>query len=350
MPSELEGTQRGIDKTLLIWVIDPGGQIEFRKVELAAVLSSPASDHVQREDAAQPACITTQPACNGLKFYNYVRRASYAGEEDTRRMLYGVLIKPIADLLPRDPDQLVTFVPYGPFNLVPFAALEDPDGHWLIERHSIALAPSVASLERIPRGHEAEPATRRNALVAGIGEFKGNQPLPNAEHEAREVARMLGAEPVLGDRATKQLILSRLPEADIVDIATHASYTPSTDENVLYLADGEQLTADDVAKLHLKASIVVLSACQSAGGNVTAEGMVGLARAFLTAGARQVLVAMWGVNDEVAPIFVGSFYEAYLRTGSATRAVRSAMLTIARNPVYRDPQYWAEFELFGAPD
>jgi CHAT domain-containing protein len=106
------------------------------------------------------------------------------------------------------------------------------------------------------------------------------------------------------------------------------------------------LTARHVVQEYaLRADLVTLSACQSGLGQLSGEGMIGFARAFLAAGARSLVVSLWKVDDTATTALMKRFYEAYAADGDKGRALQQAMLAIRGQ--YPEPRYWAGFVLLG---
>jgi CHAT domain-containing protein len=106
-----------------------------------------------------------------------------------------------------------------------------------------------------------------------------------------------------------------------------------------------------VLSLHLDADLVTLSACQTALGKLSGDGVIGLSRAFLVAGARSVLVSQWKVDDEATRDLMTAFYTRYLKEGlGKAQALRAAMndLRSNSNAQYAHPNKWAAFTLVGA--
>ena len=85
------------------------------------------------------------------------------------------------------------------------------------------------------------------------------------------------------------------------------------------------LTKKDVNRVKIRARLVVLSCCHSAHGKIKAEGVVGIARAFLGAGARSVLVSLWAIHDQATLTFMNNFYYHLVRGKSASEALNQAM-------------------------
>ncbi len=112
---------------------------------------------------------------------------------------------------------------------------------------------------------------------------------------------------------------------------------------------GDRLSARRVMSLPLKADLVTLSACQTGLGRVAGDGVIGLSRAFLIAGARSVLVSQWSIDDEATIALMEAFYRRYLQEGmDKAHALQRAMRDLRANPRYSQPRYWAPFALIGA--
>ncbi|MEM7350945.1 MAG: CHAT domain-containing protein, partial [Acidobacteriota bacterium] len=105
----------------------------------------------------------------------------------------------------------------------------------------------------------------------------------------------------------------------------------------------------DIYHLQLDAELVVLSACRTAlGREIRGDGLQSLARGFLHAGARRVVVSLWNVDDEATAVLMEHFYRKLLQDGqSAGAALRSARARVASDPRWQAPYYWAGFVLQG---
>ena len=115
-----------------------------------------------------------------------------------------------------------------------------------------------------------------------------------------------------------------------------------------------KLTAKEIIKLKLQANLVVLSACNTAQGKITGDGVIGLARSFILAGAPSVIVSLWYVPDAETSQLMVDFYKNMLNNGlnrqaqhqSYAHALRRSMLTTMIN--HPHPRNWAAFGLIGA--
>ena len=103
----------------------------------------------------------------------------------------------------------------------------------------------------------------------------------------------------------------------------------------------------DVLDLQLRAKLVVLSCRYSARGQINAEGVVGIARAFLGAGARSVIASLWALNDEATLEFMKHFYEHLVAGQRASKSLHHAMKWMRESEEFKAVKYWAPFVLIG---
>ena len=107
------------------------------------------------------------------------------------------------------------------------------------------------------------------------------------------------------------------------------------------------LTMGDVMRVQMRARLVVLSCCHSGRGEIKAEGVVGIVRAFLGAGARSVLVSLWGIDDEATLEFMNSFYLHLAEGRTASESLNRAMKYLRKSEKFNEVKYWAQFVLIG---
>ena len=283
---------------------------------------------------------------------------SFNLRNSTLRLLYETLISPIQDLLLENE---VIFVPEGPLCLAPFASFMDSDSKYLCESFRVRVIPSLTSLKLIA-DCPSDYHIKSGALIVGdpwIQEvtFEGTKfpQLPFARQEAQMIGRILHTKPIIGEHATKNEVLERLSSVALVHIAAHGrmatgeialapnpspvSGTPVEEDFVL--------TIRDVLNVEMRARLVVLSCCHSARGEIKAEGVVGIARAFLGAGARSVLVSLWAVDDEATMEFMRRFYQHLVKGESASAALNQAMKYMRESDEFNAVDYWAPFVLIG---
>ena len=311
------------------------------------------------------------------------------------QQLHQLLIEPISDLLPQTPAERVIFVPHSELFLVPFPVLQDVNGTQLIDKHTILTAPAIQVLQLVQRPNPPAPFPSReggespsprrggvgegsdllvvgNPVMPSISLNPGEPPvqlssLPGAQTEAKQIAQLLGTEPLLGNAATEPAVTARMQTARIVHLATHGilddaggmgssiALTPASRGNPPVVApsfaptdsDGF-LTAQEILGLNLNADLVVLSACDTGRGKITGDGVVGLSRSLLTAGVSSLVVSLWQVPDAPTAQLMTRFYENLQQGLDKATALRNAMLeTRATHP---DPVNWAAFTLIGETD
>ena len=271
---------------------------------------------------------------------------------------YKMIIGPVADLLVK-PEIII--VPDSVLWKVPFSAFKDENGKYLSETFRIRIAPSLTTLRMIKESPE-NYHSQTGVLIVGepkIGQVfhKGRRetlcPLPGAREEAEMIARLLGAQPLLGEHATKEAVLQRIHSVSLIHFAAHgdaergeiALAAPRSFEGIPqekhYL-----LTMAEVSQVCLRAKLVVLSCSHSARGQIRSEGVVGIARAFLGSGARSVLVALWAIEDLATKQFMSRFYEHLVCGKSASEALHQTMKWMRGNG-FAEVRQWAPFMLIG---
>lgn len=171
--------------------------------------------------------------------------------------------------------------------------------------------------------------------------------------EAEAVAgRMAPAALLVGTDATEAAFLARVTSTTYIHLATHglADGVNPQDGSWLALAGG-YLPARRIARLSLRANrpLVVMSACQTGLGKNFPTGVFGLARSWLYAGAGQVVMSQWDVNDTSTMRLMSAFTEALRTDPRPEYAMRSAFRTVSAAPEFEAPYYWAGFAVFGPP-
>jgi CHAT domain-containing protein len=292
----------------------------------------------------------------------------------------------------------VAVVADGPLQLVPFSALpEAATGQPLVVAHEIVSLPSAGALAaqrrqlagRAPaaksvailadpvyeaddarlggvavekKAGEKEPSGVAQARGAGCGDRAGLARLPGTRAEAEAISALVPKADrleALGFDANLELVSSeRLRAYRIVHFATHG-YAPATRPDlagvVLSLYDKQGHRKDGflglygLYKLDVPAELVVLSGCETAVGSMGgSDGLVGVARGFMYAGARRVVASLWKVDDQATAELMKRFYGAILK-GNRTpaAALREAQLEMLRSKDHAAPFFWASFDLYG---
>ena len=177
-----------------------------------------------------------------------------------------------------------------------------------------------------------------------------------AEKEVQMIGEILQTTPLVGKQATKDEVLRRISSVALVHIAAHGKMetgeialapTTTRSSSLVPVEKDYLLTMKDVLKAQIRARLVVLSCCHSARGEINAEGVVGIARAFLGAGARSVLVSLWAIDDEATMEFMKVFYQQLVNGRSASEALNKAMKSMRESVRFNAVKYWAPFVLIG---
>ena len=290
------------------------------------------------------------------------------------RQLGAALLQPIARALPSRVTRL-SISPDGDLYRVPFDALRLSDDRYAVERFTISLVPSAtvaAALETRRAGVAA------NRLVAvGDPDFRASSPvvrpasasldrgadtslfygisllrLPQSANEARRVAGYGVASVVLVRKdATESALRGALGPVSVLHLATHALVDAAGQAHTALALtptgrDDGFLTTSEIAALPLNGALVVLSACQSLGGQILGgEGLRGLSGPFLEAGARAVVVTQWSIGDKSVLPFVDRFYAAMASGASVGDALRETKLAAIRG--HARIADWAAFTVIG---
>lgn len=350
--------------SIYAWVVNPKGELHFKEVPVDDSLGN-LSELV--ENSRRAIGINSR---GGLE-----SAISTSDENDATAQLnelYRMLIEPIVEWLPGDPEQRVVFIAQGELFLVPFPALQNEEGKYLIEKHTILTAPSIQALDLTHRQAATNRAPTIELLAIGnptmpevLDPEKGTLvQLPSlfgAEQEARAVAAFFNTEALIGAQATEQAVKERISSARIVHFATHGlleygtseesrvrnvpgaiALTPSQNE------DGLLTATEIIEELNLQADLVVLSACDTGLGRVTGDGVIGLSRSLIAAGASSVIVSLWSIPDAPTAELMVEFYSQRQQGKDKAQALRQAMLiTMKTHP---NPRDWAAFTLIGEAD
>jgi len=282
----------------------------------------------------------------GTKFPSFNEVMTGVSDSDLQWM-HDWFIAPVAHALPQDPSAVVTVVPIGPLAVMPLAAARDATGVSLIERHPIAMTPSIQTL-RLSMNRDSDG---EGALV--IGDPGADLDFAKAEAKAiaRGVEKRMPTSALIGRDATRDAVARLMPGKRLVHFASHAVYDSGDEASyygALILGDG-RLTAEEIRAMPLHSELVVLSACDTGQGRIAADGVLGLSRSFILAGARSVVATLWKIPDAATRLLIEHFYERIDAHGHKARALQEAMLYVKKMPEFARPYYWAGFVLIGDP-
>ena len=277
---------------------------------------------------------------------------------DDGRALYRTLIAPASALLMHDAKVLV--IPDGSLNNLNFETLvvPQPNPHYWIDDAVVANASSLRVLAAAIIG-DARPRKRRLLLIGdSVAPSREYPELPRAAQQMANVAKHFPADResiYQRDQATPSAYLGGNPEnfsnVHFVAHGTASRLSPLDSAIVLSRGAAEtdsfKLYARDIVQHPLHADLVTISACYGAGERAySGEGLVGLAWAFLRAGAHNVIAGLWEVTDASTDQLMDRFYDELARGASPAAALRAAKLSLLHGSPFHNPFYWAPFQLY----
>jgi len=276
----------------------------------------------------------------------------------------------------------ILIAPEGALSLIPFEALVDESNRYLVETYSFTYLTSGRDLLRLqnPSPSHDNPVLIADPYFQRPGEFvadirfidlakKTFAPLPGTAEEAEAIGQLLNITPLMGEFATERAV-KQVNSPSILHIATHGFFesNPQSEagagtinNNPLLLSGlilagfrvgdsgggGEDgiLTAQEVSALDLVGTkLVVLSACDTGLGNIDAgEGIYGLRRALVLAGAESQVMSLWKVSDTATKDLMVKYYQKLRENQGRSEALRQTQLEMLESGEYQHPYYWAAF-------
>ena len=350
------------DNKLIFWVISRSNIVEFRESEIEGGRLNEDSVEELLETTLKESGVRDHVICENRNRREQSESSQCIGNKSLQP-LYDAIIGPIEEVL--EGDELI-IVPDGPLCFAPFSALS--------ETIRIRTVPSLTTLKLIidsPADYHSksgallvgDPCLKK--VIVGHPESKPKyKQLPHAKQEVEMIGEILRIQPLTGTEATKEEVLKRIVSVALVHIAAHGR--KETGEIALapnpgWEKDPDQrsrpwiipkeedyiLKISDLQDVRLRAQLVVLSCCHSGRGEVKSEGVVGIARAFLAAGARSVLASLWPISDEATMEFMKIFYQHLFDGKSSSVALHQAMKSLRDSKDYCDVKHWAPFVLIG---
>lgn len=311
----------------------------------------------------------TTSATRGESVTDIFAKNTCSSSERCLKRMYQLLIEPIqADLPDKGEEKHITFVPDGELNSISFAALTSLEDKYLIDDYVISIVPSIRASSLLRLRAERKEIRAEEALVVGnpimpdkpgddFSEPEALLQLPYAEQEAKDIAKLLNTEPLIGAEATKENVTDRLTQSKYIHLATHGlpnvdtyhlpsfALTPSSGAETQEIEEDGFLDTNELYGTPLNGELAVLSACDTSSGQGTVEGNLSLARPFLTNGIPSVVASLWQVNDESTSRLMSYFYQNLESTENKALALRNAILSTKDE--YPDPKDWAGFMLIG---
>ena len=266
--------------------------------------------------------------------------------ENEAAVLYGLLIRPVEDLIAH---RNLVIIPHEILHLVPFEALRDRDA-FLIEQHAIAYVPSLEF--ELPR----EPGARAAESFLAFGDPDGT--LPDAATEVQSAANMFAhSEILIGPRATRSALLRDAGRFDVLHVAAHVKVSDDFPLLTRIELAGEDLYLFEIPELRTAARLVVLGGCQTSVGAIdSGDEVAALGRTFLENGVGSVVVSLWNVLDLPTAHLNEYFYASLPESGAAEAlaAAKRKMIggaysqdSFGRVVEFSHPYYWSGLVLHG---
>ncbi|MEM8641178.1 MAG: CHAT domain-containing protein [Cyanobacteria bacterium P01_G01_bin.54] len=395
------GTEANAPNELYTWVVQPNGRIQFHAIDLPAAgidslrhfVYRTRNEAVQRRSRGPGVNPTLPGETFSQQMYQLlIAPIAAALPQDPQARV---------TLLPQGPLFLIPFPALRDLNGT--ALIER---HTLVSAPSVQVLGLANETGNDLAAADSAPVIIGNPEMPTLPEQTVPlSDLPGAEREAAAIAALFNTQPLLGRQAAETpAVLEAMTQAPIIHFATHGlldldsrlnaygetvvTDQPTARESNVFVDPGsvivgdnvviggvaaevalsrEQvvrvdlpgalaltprgtsdgfLTSREIAQLELNADLVVLSACDTGQGRITGDGVVGLARSFMTAGADTVIVSLWAIPDAPTAELMVTFYEQLARHGDKARALREAMLATQQN--HPHPMNWAAFMVVGS--
>jgi CHAT domain-containing protein len=262
--------------------------------------------------------------------------------------LYDYLITPVGNRLEGFSNLVI--VPNGALHFLPFQALRNPKGEYLVQNFNLVYAPS-ASVYMICNDRPVRNGSRFLGMALADVSIENKPGLPGTEDELRKILPLFPENiSAVGQQGTETFVKKNAASCNFIHFATHGSYNyrqplyshlllPASDE------DDGLLNVFEVLEMNINAKLVTLSACETGLGNISqGDEITGLSRAFLFAGSSSVIVSLWAVADYPTSLLMSTFYK-YLKEHPVQEALTLAQRDVIK--VYPQPLFWSPFILIG---
>lgn len=276
-------------------------------------------------------------------------RNSLSKLDDSYRLpastLYRLLIQPLKNEL----KEVVFILPDDRLHGLPFEALIDEKGEFLVRRHVISYQRSFRQM--VFQSLKSE-RTQSGFLAAFAPDYTGTsyQAIQNSLEEVKQLSKAFQGRAFIGKEATKTAFVSSLTDFQVHHLAMHAEQNPANlEESALVFSGVEKLFLRDLYQMNFPSELVVLSACNTGMGKLMpGEGLMSLSKALTLAGVKSIVYSLWEIPDKETAALMAYFYEeikeGHPKNSSLTKAKRRFL---EDNPLKNHPVFWAGFVLNG---
>ena len=259
--------------------------------------------------------------------------------------LYKLLIGPFVHEL----TSIIQILPDDQLHALPFEALMDEKGEFLVQRFSFSYQQSFRQMAYQSPKNEKNAS---NFLVAFAPDYQGTgfQAIQNNLEEVESLSQALGGKVYSGSKATKRTFVESFTDYQVHHLAMHAEQQPGNfEESALIFAQGEKLLLRELYQMNFPSELVVLSACNTGMGQLMpGEGLMSLSKALSLAGVKSTVYSLWEVPDRETSDLMVNFYEEIKRGKSKDEALSLAKRKfLETNPLKKHPIFWAGFVLNG---
>ena len=353
---------------LLVWVLVPLGETADVSINMFQVTFKPSQFNGKPFDHMLRFSLSESLTDARMQMYGTSTYTEHTLLDD----LYELIVNPLKKIFKAVPAlekqtelKEVVLILDTHTKLIPMAALQDPDTHQFlgdsIRFHCMHSLLTMGILNQLPSAPISIPTHSPDMCIVGNPttprfQYNGEEwnlgRLPFATEEAEWVAHILRARPTLHEQATKEVVMTMLNKAKVVHLATHGSASAGFLVFAGVTSKGIESTSvllhpHEIEVLVIQAALVVLSSCDSGRGAMKAEGIQGIARSFLLAGAMSILTSLWRVPDESASFFMQFFYRYLVDGYPSLEALQKAILSIRSFVKYGDYIHWSGYQLTG---
>ncbi len=262
--------------------------------------------------------------------------------------LYKLLVEPLENDIKQFSNLII--IPNGTLHFLPFQALIDKSGEYLIQKFSILYAPS-ASVYILCNDRLIRTGSKFMGVALADISVGNNVGLPGTEDELNKILPLFDENiSTFGTESTETFVKGNAGDYNFIHFATHGTYNyrqplysslifPPSEE------DDGKLYVHEVLEMDINAKLVTLSACETGLGNISqGDELTGLSRAFLLAGSSTVIVSLWSVADYPTALLMTNFY-GYMKDHTMQEALTLAQRDVIK--VFHQPLYWSPFILIG---